>query len=68
MDLLADFGIDHSDDLPASINEDLGPVNHALTSGKIQTFSKFDGWEWLSQSTPFGKFKPKSILLVPLTG
>ena len=66
MDLLANLGIDLSDDLPASIKEDLGPVNHALASGKIQAFSKSDGWDWFSQSTPFGKFKPGSILLIPM--
>lgn len=66
MNLLADYGVDRTEQITNSFEEDFGPVNQALSSGSIQNFSKSDGWEWFSQSTPLGKFKPKSILLVPL--
>lgn len=66
MDLLADYGVDKTVQILDPIKDELGPVNLALSSGKIQTFSKNDGWEWFSQSTPLGKFKPNSILLIPL--
>lgn len=66
MDLLADYGVDKSEQLLGSIKEEFGPVNQALSSGNIHVFSKYDGWDWFSQSSPLGKFKPSSMLLVPL--
>ena len=66
MNLLADFGVDRSDKLLSTIKEDLGPVNHAFSSGAIQIFAKDEGWDWLNQTTPFGKVKPSAILLIPL--
>lgn len=66
MDLLADYGVDRSDRLMSSFKEELGPVNQALSSGMIQTFSCEEGWEWFSQTTPLGKFIPGSMLLIPL--
>jgi diguanylate cyclase (GGDEF)-like protein len=66
IDLLANYGIDRTDDLVDSFKEEMGPVNQALLSGTIQVFSNKDGWEWFSQTTPLGKFKPASLLLIPL--
>lgn len=66
MDLLVDFGIDHSDSLLHTLSEDLGPVNLTLSSDVIQTFSKDDGWRWLNQSTPLFEIEPNTVLLVPL--
>lgn len=66
MTLLADYGVDKSEQLMESFEEEFGPVNQALSSGSIQIFSKNEGWEWFSQSTPLGKFKPSSMLLIPL--
>ncbi len=66
MTLLADYGVDKTDQIIASFEEDYGPINQALSSGSVQIFSESEGWEWFSQSTPLGKFKPKSIVIVPL--
>ena len=66
MDLLADYGIDRTERLLNSFKEELGPVNQALSTGVIQTFSCEEGWEWFSLTTPLGKFIPGSIMLIPL--
>lgn len=67
MDLLADFGIDKSETRFSAIQNTQGPISHTLEIDKVQIFSKTEGWEWISQSTPMGRFKPKSIVLIPLT-
>jgi len=66
MELLADIGIDKSESVLHSIEGEFGPVNQAIDEGLIMTYAQIDGWDWLSQSTPLGQFKPRSTLLVPL--
>ncbi len=66
MDLLADIGIDKNGNVPHSMEGEFGPINQAINAGGIMTYAQMDGWDWLSQSTPLGTFKPRSILLVPL--
>ncbi len=66
-ELLADFGADHTEELFESIDEEQGPIRYALESGEILNLSpQNDGLEWVEQSTPLGRFRPKSILSVPL--
>ncbi|MDK2981373.1 MAG: two-component system, cell cycle response regulator [Chloroflexota bacterium] len=66
MALLANYGVDKTGALLQSLGEGMGPVNQAFISGEILTFSDQQGWEWVSQSTPLGKFHPSSIILLPL--
>jgi len=66
MELLSHFGVDISDWITTNLSGHFGPINKALKSGDILSYSQLVGWEWFSQSTPFGSFKPGSILLVPL--
>jgi len=64
--LLSHFGVDKTDGITSILSDQFGPINKALKSGDILSYSQLDGWEWFSQSTPLGNFKPGSILLVPL--
>lgn len=66
MQLLSRFGIDNSDEVSHFLSKEHGPVEQALSANEIITFIEKDGWEWFSQSTPLGNFRPGSIILIPL--
>jgi diguanylate cyclase (GGDEF)-like protein len=66
-ELLADFGIDYTDEVPRTISKDLGPIGHAINTGEILILStEEDGLKWIKQSTPLGNFRPRRLLVVPL--
>jgi len=66
MQLFSHFGVDKTDGITNILADQFGPIEKALKSENILFYSKLDGWEWFSQSTPLGGFKPGSILLIPL--
>ncbi|MCD6577398.1 MAG: sensor domain-containing diguanylate cyclase [Anaerolineaceae bacterium] len=66
MQLLSDFGVDKTDEIINILTDRFGPIEKALKTGNILSYSQLDGWEWFSQSTPLGSFRPGSILLIPL--
>jgi len=66
MHLLSHFGVDRTEDLTTIMTDQFGPVDKSLKSGIILTYQEKEGWEWFSQSTPLGNFRPGSILLIPL--
>ena len=67
-ELVADIGVDRTEQLPERLSPRLGPVGVALSSGSIEILRPAeDGLEWLQQSTPLGSFRPKSVVVVPLT-
>jgi len=67
LELVAEFGIDRNDQLPKKIYRESGPLHQSLESGKVLSLSPLqDGLEWIEQSTPLGRFRPKCILAVPL--
>ncbi len=66
-ELLADFGVDFTDEVPRSISKELGPIGHAINTGEILVLSPDeDGLTWIKQSTPLGIFIPRRVLVVPL--
>jgi len=66
MRLYALFGIDDDKSLITMNPASFGPIEKTLKSGKVEKYAQKNGWEWFSQTTPFGSFKPGAILLVPL--
>ena len=66
MQLLSHFGVDKTDGITSILADQFGPIEKALKSEDILSYSQLDGWKWFSQSTPLGSFKPGSILLIPL--
>ena len=66
MQLFARFGIDSNSVNKILYPEAYGPVEKSIGSGEIIHYTQIDGWEWFSQSTPLGNFKPGSILIIPL--
>lgn len=66
MQLLSHFGVDKTDGITSIFVDQFGPIEKALESEDILSYSQLDGWEWFSQSTPLGNFRPGSILLIPL--
>ena len=66
MQLLSHFGVDKTDGITSILADQFGPIEKAFKSENILSYSQLDGWEWFSQSTPLGNFKPGSILLIPL--
>jgi len=67
-ELVADIGIDRTDLVPERLSSRLGPVASALQSGEIKFLRPVeDGLEWIQQSTPLGGYRPKSVVVVPLT-
>jgi len=66
MQLFSHFGVDKTDGITSILADQFGPIEKALKSENILFYSKLDGWEWFSHSTPLGSFKPSSILLIPL--
>ncbi len=67
MQLFSHFGVDKTDGITSILAEHFGPIEKALKSEEILSYTQLDGWEWFSQSTPLGSFRPSSILLIPLT-
>ena len=66
MQLISHFGVDKTDSIATIFADQFGPIEKALKKENILTYSQGDGWEWFSQSTPLGSFKPGSVLLIPL--
>lgn len=66
MQLFSHFGVDKTDGITSILADQFGPIEKALKSEDILSYSQLDGWEWFSQSTPLGSFRPGSILLIPL--
>ena len=66
MELLSRFGIDNTEAVAHFLSESHGPAEQALSIDEITTYTELDGWEWFSQSTPLGNFRPGSIILIPL--
>ena len=66
MQLFSHFGVDKTDGITSFLAGQFGPIEKALKSEEILSYTQLDGWEWFSQSTPLGSFRPGSILLVPL--
>jgi diguanylate cyclase (GGDEF)-like protein len=66
-ELLFDFGLDRGDHLLKNLDLDDGPVALAIESGNILTLSpQRDDLEWIVQTTPLVKFRPKNMLAIPL--
>ena len=66
MQLFSHFGVDKTDGITSILADQFGPIEKALKSENILSYSQLDGWEWFSQSTPLGNFRPGSVLLIPL--
>lgn len=66
MNLHAHMGVDKIEAIQSILPEQFGPVEKAINLGEILQYSQNLGWEWFSQSTPLGNFKPGSIFLIPL--
>lgn len=67
MHLYAHNGVDLDSVQKTFFPDTFGPVAKTLRSGKIEQYTQMDGWEWFSQSTPLGNFRPGSIFIFPLT-
>jgi len=67
MQLFSHFGVDKTDGITSILADQFGPIEKALKSEEILSYTQLDGWKWFSQSTPLGSFRPGSILLIPLT-
>lgn len=65
--LLTNLGIDQTQDLPPVIDESLGAASQAISRQEIVELSSVSAdLALFEHSTPLGKFRPASILLVPL--
>ena len=66
MQVYANFGIDTGGIQKILYSEAFGPIEKSLSSGNIEQYTQTNGWEWFSQSTPLGNFKPGSIIIIPM--
>ena len=66
MQLFSHSGVDKTDGITSILAGQFGPIEKALKSQEILSYTQLDGWEWFNQSTPLGNFRPGSIFLIPL--
>ena len=64
--LISHFGVDQTEGISNLITAHFGPIEKALNSNEVLSYSQKDGWEWIGLSTPLGGYKPGSIVLIPL--
>ncbi len=65
---LCSSGADITGKLPEHIDSSLGPVKRAIQSGEIHEIRPDEeGLDWIELSTPLGSFRPRLLLLVPLS-
>jgi diguanylate cyclase (GGDEF)-like protein len=65
--LLAECGIDRTDQIPKRIRQEYGPLNRALETGAIFSLSPDkDGLEWFNLSSPLGQMRPRILTAIPV--